>query len=344
MSHTVRIEGTDHIFTVQDGQTLLDAALAHDILLPYSCRTGSCSSCKGHVVSGQVNTGPGTKTLLSEQEQAEGACLFCETEACSDLVIRPREVLSKSLFEVKKIPVRVSALEKAADDVMILTLQTPASESFLYAAGQYLEFVLKDGQRRAYSLATRPTGESSLELHIRHLPGGLFTDHVFGVNGNGLKVRDILRVEGPFGSFFLREDSDKPIILLGSGTGFAPLKAIMQSLVHANSTRHITLYWGGRRPKDLYQSALCDTWAQQLPHFRFVPVVSDALPEDNWQGRTGFVHQAVLDDIPDLSGYQVYACGAPIVVDSARKAYIAAGLPDTEFFADAFISAADQAS
>jgi CDP-4-dehydro-6-deoxyglucose reductase len=173
------------------------------------------------------------------------------------------------------------------------------------------------------------------------MAGGLFTEHVF----NTLKERDILRFEGPHGTFFLREESSKPIVLLASGTGFAPIKALVEHLVHLKSERPVSLYWGGRRPLDLYMNELCEQWAAILPNFRYVPVVSHALPEDHWQGRTGFVHQAVMQDIPDLSGYQVYACGAPVVVDSARRDYVEqCGLPADEFYADAFTSEADLAA
>ena len=201
---------------------------------------------------------------------------------------------------------------------------------------------LGDGARRAYSMANAPhtqTTAAGVELHIRHLPGGKFTDHVFGA----MKEKEILRVEGPFGSFFLREDSDKPIVLLASGTGFAPIKALLEHMQFKGITRPTTLYWGGRRPGDLYMHQWMVELAAQMPQLRYVPVVSDALPEDQWTGRTGFVHQAVLDDFADLSGYQVYACGAPIVVESARTAYTAQrGLPAEEFFADSFTSEADK--
>jgi CDP-4-dehydro-6-deoxyglucose reductase len=214
-----------------------------------------------------------------------------------------------------------------------------------------VEFILKDGARRSYSMANAPhtlmqpvPGGSTLapmvELHIRHMPGGLFTDHVFGA----MKEKEIQRVEGPYGSFHLREDSGKPMILLASGTGFAPLKAIIEHLRHKGITRPATLYWGGRRPADLYLDAWVREQLAAMPSLRYVPVVSDALPEDGWSGRTGFVHRAVLQDQPDLSAFQVYACGAPIVVDSARRDYTAAGLPEEEFFADAFTSAADKAA
>ncbi|NOL50291.1 CDP-6-deoxy-delta-3,4-glucoseen reductase [Pelistega europaea] len=341
MAYQVTIESSNHTFTVKEGQTILDAALEQDIVLPYSCRTGSCTSCKGKVVSGEYEAGPGTATLVSDEEKAQGACLFCETKPLSDLVIQAREVRLASDIQVKKMPVRVSEMTQLADDVMKVVLQTPGSEKFIYEPGQYVEFILKDGSRRAYSLATRTAENNMIELHIRHMPGGLFTDYVFGAGNTAMKVREILRLEGPLGSFFLRKDSDKPTVLLASGTGFAPLKAIMEEVIAVGMPQSITLYWGGRRPADIYMMDLCREWEATLPNFKFVPVVSNALPEDNWTGRTGFVHAAVLEDIPDLSDYQVYACGAPIVVSSAREAYTKAGLPADEFYADSFTSAAD---
>jgi CDP-4-dehydro-6-deoxyglucose reductase len=227
--------------------------------------------------------------------------------------------------------------------VIVLKLQLPAADAFQYHAGQYVEFLLRDGDRRSYSMANAPHTQASgnwVELHLRHMPGGKFTDHAFGT----MKEKDILRIEGPYGSFFLREDSDKPLVLLASGTGFAPIKALIEHMQHKGITRPATLYWGGRRPADLYQNAWVEAQLATMPNLRYVPVISDALPEDAWTGRTGFVHSAVLQDFPDLSGHQVYACGAPIVVDSARAQYIAeAGLPPEEFYADSFTSAKDKA-
>jgi len=236
----------------------------------------------------------------------------------------------------------VASLEKKSDDVMQVRLQLPAADTFRYHAGQYIEFILRDGARRAYSMANAPHTQAEapgVELHIRHMAGGKFTDHVFGA----MKEKEILRVEGPFGSFFLREDSDKPIVLLASGTGFAPIKALIEHLQFKGISRPTVLYWGGRRPGDLYLADWVQARVAELPWLRYVPVISNALPEDGWTGRTGFVHQAVLDDFADLSGHQVYACGAPIVVESARDAYSAQrGLPPEEFFADAFTSEADK--
>ena len=225
--------------------------------------------------------------------------------------------------------------------MVILQLKLPANERLQFLAGQYIEFILKDGARRSFSMANAPHDDEFLQLHVRHVPGGSFTDHVFKT----MKERDILRFEGPLGSFFLHE-SEKPIVFVASGTGFAPIKAIIESALKHEIGRPMTLYWGGRRPKDLYLDALARQWAAEYAAlFEYVPVISDALPEDQWIGRTGFVHRAVMADLPDLSGVQVYACGVPIMVESARRDFThECGLPIDEFFADSFTTQADLAA
>ena len=204
----------------------------------------------------------------------------------------------------------------------MVKLQLPANDTMRYHAGQYVEFILRDGARRSYSMANAPhTWHASygrrpaIELHIRHMPGGKFTDHVF----TAMKEKEILRVEGPYGSFYLREDSDKPMVLLASGTGFAPIKAVIEHMQFKGITRPADACTGAAagRPICTWTTG-CRQQLAEMPNLKYVPVISNALPEDNWTGRTGFVHKAVLEDFPDLSGHQVYACGAPIVVDSAR--------------------------
>lgn len=344
MSFKVTVQPSNHQFTVDDGQTVLDAALAAGIVLPYSCRNGACSTCKGKVLDGTFDAGSSPAQILSADDLAQGYTLFCQAHPTSDLTIEAREIRMASDIQIRKMPSRVMGLEKITDDVMVVKLQLPAADPFRFYAGQYLEFILKDGSRRSYSMATAPSSDNLVELHIRHMPGGVFTDHVFGTGATQMKVREILRVEGPFGSFFLRDDSQKPIVFLASGTGFAPIKAIIQRMIDEGSQRKAVLYWGGRRPADLYMDQLARQWVQTLPNFSYIPVVSDATAEDAWSGRTGFVHKAVQQDIPDLSGYQVYACGAPVMVESARKDFtLQNGLPEDEFFADAFTSQADTA-
>lgn len=341
MTFQITVQPSGRSFVANADETLLAAGIRQGIGLPYGCKDGACGSCKCKKLSGQVTHSAYQPKALSDDELAAGYVLTCCASASSDVVLESRQVTDESAYPIKKLPVRVSALERASADVMVVTLQLPANDSFKYHAGQYVEFLLRDGSRRSYSMASAPhlqADKPMMELHIRHMPGGKFTDHVF----DGMKEKEILRIEGPYGSFFLREDSDKPIVLLASGTGFAPIKAILQHMQHQGITRPVTLYWGGRRPADLYQSAWLQAQCAAMPNLRYVPVVSDAQPEDQWTGRTGFVHQAVLQDTPDLSGHQVYACGAPVVVASAQRDYIAAGLPEEEFFADAFTSELDK--
>ncbi len=341
VSH-VTLEPGGHIFTCDADETILSAALRSGFLIPYGCKNGACGSCKGRIISGTVEHGPHQATTLPQLEREQGKCLFCVAKPQGDVIVEARDVRKAGDIVMKTLPCRIEHLERVVDDVSIMRIKLPANERLQYSAGQYLEFLLKDGKRRSFSMANAPHDDALLELHIRHLPGGLFTDRVFGVTPPILKVRDILRFEGAHGSFFLREESDKPIVMVASGTGFAPIKAIIEHMMHSQIRRKVTLYWGGRRPKDLYLDALARSWVDKFPEqFSYVPVISDALPEDHWQGRTGFVHRAVVADFPDLSAHQVYACGAPIVVDSARADFVSnCGLPEDEFFADSFVVAA----
>jgi len=335
----ITVQPSGRTFGAEPGEAILAAAIRQGIGLPYGCKDGACGSCKCRKLEGTVVHGAHQSKALSPEEEAAGYVLTCCAVPQGDVVLESRQVTDESGFPVKKMPSRVASLEKVSPDVMIVKLQLPANDTLRFHAGQYIEFILRDGARRSYSMANAPHAGPAVELHIRHMPGGKFTDHVF----TAMKEKEILRVEGPFGSFYLREDSDKPMILLASGTGFAPIKALIEHMQHKGIRREVTLYWGGRRPVDLYMDEWVRAKAAEMPNLRYVPVVSNALPEDNWTGRTGFVHRAVLEDFPDLSGHQVYACGAPIVVDSARNDYTAqARLPAEEFFADSFTSEADK--
>ncbi len=344
MAYQVTVMPSGRTFEAAADETILTAALRHSIGLPYGCKNGACGSCKGRVTAGGIEQGDHALSALSTQEKTEGRALFCCAKPTSDITIECREVQGAGDIPIKKVPCRVATLERVADDVVVARLQLPATERMQFLAGQYVEFLLRDGKRRSYSIATPPHQEGPIELHIRHMPGGTFTDYVFGARDGqpAMKERDILRFEGPLGSFFLREDSDKPIILLASGTGFAPIKAIVEHAVYTGITRPMTLYWGGRRPRDLYMHALCEQWARELPNFRYVPVVSNAHDSDDWGGRTGFVHEAVMEDHPDLSGFEVYACGAPVMINAARKDFsLRCDLHEDAFFADSFTSEAD---
>jgi CDP-4-dehydro-6-deoxyglucose reductase, E3 len=341
----ITLEPGSHHFECAADETILSAALRAGYLIPYGCKNGACGSCKGKVISGSVRFSHYQPSTLPELERVQGKALFCVAHPESDVTIEARDVRKTGDIVVKTMPCRIEHLDRVVDDVMIVRFKLPTSERLQYRAGQYIEFLLKDGKRRSFSMANAPHDDALIELHIRHTPGGLFTDRVFGVS-NPLKVREILRIEGPHGSFFLREESEKPMVFLASGTGFAPIKSIIEHMIHTGNARKAVLYWGGRRPKDLYLDHLAKSWAAKYPEqFTYVPVVSDALPEDAWSGRTGFVHRAVVEDFPDLSGYQVYACGAPIVVDSARADFTSkCNLPENEFFADSFTLAAPAAA
>jgi CDP-4-dehydro-6-deoxyglucose reductase len=339
--HTVTLQPSGHQFQVEEGEAVLAAALRQGFVLPYGCKNGACGSCKGKILSGSVNYGVYQHKALTDDEKAQGKALFCQAKPLSDLVLEARTIGAAKDIQIKKLPCRVQKMERLADDVMVLHLKLPANEKLIFLAGQYIEFLLKDGGRRSFSMANPPHDANLIQLHVRHVAGGQFTDHVFST----MKERDILRCEGPMGTFFLREDSDKPLVFVASGTGFAPIKAVIEHMFHKGIARPMTLYWGGRRPKDLYMNALATAWAAAHAGFKYVPVISDALPEDNWSGRAGFVHRAVMRDFPDLSGHQVYACGVPVMVDSAKRDFIEhCRLSEDEFYADIFTTQADAAA
>ncbi len=337
MSFQITIQPSGHTCNAEDGVAILQAALDAGLTLPYGCRNGACGSCKGKVISGDIDHGHAQESALSEEDKAAGLALFCCATPRSDVSIECREVGSIKDIPVRTMPCRVQQLERLAPDVMALSLKLPVNERLLFLAGQYLEILLKDGKRRAFSLANAPHDDALLQLHIRLVPGGQFTEHVFAA----MKERDILRFEGPHGSFTLREDSAKPIILLAGGTGFAPIKSIVEHAIHNQIARPMAVYWGARDRAGLYLPDLPPRWAAEHPHIQYQPVLSEPGAADAWTGRRGLVHRAVLEDYADLSGHQVYACGAPAMIDAARRDFTARGLPVEEFFADAFTFAGD---
>ncbi len=327
MSFKVTIQPSRHSFTVASAETLLDAALEQGYVLPYSCRNGACGVCKGKILQGQVDYGDAQPTTLTDEERANGMALFCCATPLSDLVIESHEVNRTQDLPVKVLPCRVEKMHKAAEDVMVLSLKLPANERMQFLAGQYIDILQKDDKPRSFSLANAPHDDALLELHIRNIAGGAFTHHVF----NTMKERDILRIKGPLGTFFLREDSAKSIVFVASGTGFAPVKAIIEHALKIGFKREMHFYWGVRKVSDLYMLDRIKAWEAQ--GIRFTPVVSD----ETWSGRSGYVHQAVLDDFKDLSGYAVYACGAPVVVEAAHRDFtLQRGLSNDAFYSDAF--------
>lgn len=340
MVYRVTLRPSGHTYECEEGKNILQAGLDAGRMLPYSCRAGVCRTCRGTILEGKVDYGRVHETYLPESDKAKGYALLCQATPLSDLVLEVREVQG---VKPRLIPCRVERLEKPAPDVAVIGLRLPMNENFRFFAGQYVDLLLKDGKRRSYSLATRPQpgGITALEIHVRHTPGGLFTDHVF----SGLKVRDLLRFEGPLGSFYLREESEKPIVMVASGTGFAPIRAMCEYAFEKKleQNRSITLYWGCRAKRDLYMLDLPRSW--QRPGFKFVPVLSDPTAECQWTECTGFVHRQAMADFPDMSGIQVYACGTPLMVEAARKDFSdRCGLPPEEFYADSFLTEADKAA
>ncbi len=333
MSHRITVRPSGRQFAAETDETILDAALRQGVALPYGCRDGSCGSCKGKVLAGSVDHGKAQPHALKDEDRAAGMALFCCARARSDLTLECRQLGTASEIPAKTLPARVEKIERLAPDVMAIHLKLPASEPLQFLAGQYIDILLKDGGRRSFSLANAPHDDALPQLHVRHVPGGRFTDHVFST----MKARDILRFNGPHGSFYLREESPKPMILLAGGTGFGPIKAIVEHALAEQCLRPMHIYWGARARVDLYLNALPERWAAQHANISYVPVLSEPAAGDRWSGRSGLVHQAVIADFPDLSGHQVYACGAPAMIDAARRDFAAlCKLPEEEFFADAF--------
>jgi CDP-4-dehydro-6-deoxyglucose reductase len=353
MGFTVTIRASGRTFTTEGDETVLAAALRHGIGLPYGCKNGACGTCRSRLLEGTLSHKPHSASALSAADESKGYTLVCSAIPQSDLVIEARELSGFGDIPIRKMPARIAKIDRVAPDVAIVSVQLPAGERLQFRAGQYMDFILKDGARRQYSMATAPHADELIQLHIRHTPGGVFTDRLFGIAQPPVKERDILRIEAPLGTFFLREDDTRPIVLLAGGTGFAPIKAIAEHIFHkrinveesGKPAREVRLYWGARSRTDLYMDALAAQWAAEQPNFRYVPVLSEPKAEDAWTGRIGFVHHAVMEDLPDLSGHDVYACGAPAMIDAARRDFAAAcGLPDDQFFADAFTTQADLAS
>lgn len=327
MAYTVRTQPHDYQFTVEEGQTILDAALHQSILLPYGCRSGNCGVCRSKLIEGTVTyeTPPGVEVNADE-------VLLCKALPTSDLVIKAEVRSDSKIIDIKQMPCRIEKKQMLSHDVMQLYLKVPDNEKLVFYAGQFVDFILEGGKRRSYSLANAPGNGELIELHLRHVEGGSFSGFIF----NEAKEKDILRIEGPFGRFALRKDSELPIIFIAGGTGFAPIKSVIEDMFANQIMRPIHLYWGVRAKEDLYMHDLAMSWADKYQHIEYIPVLSAAKPEDNWQGRTGFVHEAVVQDFADLSGYEVYAAGPPIMIDAARQPFANKNLSEDRFFCDAF--------
>lgn len=339
MSFEIRVQPGGESFLCNAEETLLDAALRQGLTLPHGCKNGGCGTCKGKVLSGSYHQ-DSKATALNQEEKDTGLVLYCCTQPESVMEIECRQITRQDEIPARIFPARIEQMTRRSSDVLEILLRLPAKEIFRFRPGQFIDVLLKDGQRRSYSVANAPREDGMIELHIRHVPDGLFTTPLFTT----MKEKDVLRFSGPHGGFFLRQGKDCPIILLASGTGFAPIKAIVEdTLSKGIVNRPMYLYWGGRKAEDLYLHELPRHWAATHAHIRYIPVLSDATPADAWSGCTGLVHEAVMAHHPDLSGFEVYACGLPEMVEAARRDFTTrCALLADAFYADAFTSSAER--
>lgn len=332
MNYHVKIQPSNLTIDVEQGESILSAALRQGVNLAYGCRSGSCGSCKSLLMDGDVNYPIEQALSLTDEEKQRGITLLCQAQPLSDLIIEARVVPADEEIVVKKLPCRLTGKDQLCHDVVKLNLKLPIMEPFAYRAGQYIDILLPDGRRRSFSLANAPYINGSLELHVRHVDGGDFTGYVF----DELELKSILRVEGPHGQFYLREESDRPIIFMAGGTGFAPIKSIIEYCITHQIERPMYLYWGVRSQEDLYMNELAEMWANDFNHIHYVPVLSEPKQGDDAAIRTGYVHDAIIDDIPDLSQYDVYASGPPIMVHAGKDAFAKRLLSMDHYYSDAF--------
>lgn len=332
MSYKITVKPSGHIFWMEAGETILDAALREGLNFPYGCRNGACGACMGKVITGELTYPGEVPPGINSQQQAQGKALFCQGQPRGDLVIEAREVDAIRDIPIKTLPCRVVGLHKLAPDVMRVYLKLPTTERLQFLAGQYISILLRNGRRRDFSLANPPHADEYLEIHVRYVERGEFTRFVF----EELREKAILRFQGPLGTFFVREDSLRPIIMMAGGTGFAPLKAMLEHIFYVGITRPVHLYWGARARQDLYLNELPEVWAEKYPNFRYTPVLSEPHPEDNWQGRTGWVHEAVASDYPTLKNHELYMSGPPAMIEAAKPVFAAQGLANDHLYYDSF--------
>lgn len=314
------------------GETLLEAGLRAGLALPYDCRAGGCGQCVCTVLNGHVDPGNYQPAALNEAMRARGRALMCCAVALEDVEL---EVGVESLAETGDgaRPWRhrgvIDRMEHLAPDVMRLWVALSGGRRMEFTAGQYIHILLDGGARRAYSFANPPHDNERIELHVRRVPGGRFTTHVF----EHMQEGDRIDFEGPLGRFTLRQN-ERPILFVAGATGFAPVKCIVEDAFHRGIMRPMWLYWGARKREDLYMTELAEQWQRQHPDFHFVPVLSDLPADDPWPGRRGLVHQAMLEDFPDMRGYELYACGSVAMAESAVPAFLAQGLDENSCHAD----------
>jgi CDP-4-dehydro-6-deoxyglucose reductase len=335
----VTLVPTGQTFTAEADETVLAAALRAGLNLPHSCKGGHCASCRARILGGSVDYAGESPPGITPEETRGGFALLCQARALNDLRVETREVRPAPDVEVKSLPCRIERMERVTEDVMAVFLRLPSVEELHYRPGQYLDVMLSEGRRRSFSIASAPGDGRLIELHVRRASKSGFTGQLF----DSMQSGTLLRVEGPLGQFWFRNESPRPPLFVGGGTGYAPLRAMLRQLVAAGDRRPVTLYWGARGVPDLYEHAWLDDLRRQRPGFSYRPVLSVAPADDAapWTGRRGLVHEAVLADLPDLAGYDVYASGPPAMIEAIREAFPRHGLPREQLFFDSFDYAPD---
>jgi len=329
---------TGRTFTADRAEPVLSAALRAGLNLPHSCKGGHCASCRARVLEGEFAY-PGPRPPgLTDEEAREGYALLCQARALTDLRVETREVRPAPDVEVKSLPCRIERKDLLAPDVMAVFLRLPAVEEFHYRPGQYLDVMLSEGRRRSFSIASAPADGRLIELHVRRASKSGFTAQLF----DRMQAGTLLRIEGPLGQFWLRSESPRPALMVGGGTGYAPLRAMLRQLVAAGDRRPVTLYWGAAEASGLYEHDWLERLARERPGFQYRPVLSGEPSADApWSGRRGLVHEAVLADFADLAGYDVYASGPPGLIEAIRTGFARRGLPREQLFFDSFDYAPD---
>ena len=327
--YRIELLGQERQFDASKEESLLTAGLSQGIPLPYGCQSGGCGACRAQLIKGEIAY-PYEPPALSEAEKAAGYILLCQAEARSDLQLQVQERLGDQHIPVSNLPVRVEKKQSLCHDVMQLILKLPKGESFEFLAGQYVDFLLRDGRRRSFSIANAPDQKGFIELHLRHVPDGEFSDFIF----NSMQDRAILRIEGPLGGFYLRQESARPLLFMAGGTGLAPIKSMLEYLQAGGKQRPAHLFWGARQERDLYFHEQLLSWSKEWPWLDYTPVLSEA--EEAWSGETGFVHRVLAREYPKLANHDVYMSGPPVMVQAAREQFFSQGLPVEQLFYDSF--------
>lgn len=322
----IAIEDSGIPFAAPAGQSILEAAEQAGLALPHDCRGGGCGSCRIRLIAGQV-TYDEPPMALTEAEATAGYALACRARPQSDLIIalEPAPVAP----EPQRARARIAELAEIAPDILHLDVVLAAGAAPAFLAGQHMNVLLDDGVARSVSMASAPDA-GRLDFYIRRIAGGAFTDRAL----SRLRPGDWLDVELPLGSFCYRARDDRPLLMAATGTGIAPIKSILDSLMDDAFVPPVTLYWGMRSENALFLDPHVQRWTERLAEFDYRPVLSAPAPD--WPGRRGHVQNAILADLPDLSDYAIYLCGSPRMIAEAKPVFLAQGASPAHLYAEGF--------